>query len=1701
MFLTSATNTGATVDEGGSVAITASMLDHDDAEQTDDEIVYTITSVSANGTLYRNGVALGMGDSFTQADIAAGLISYTHDGGETVSDGFGFDVADGTGSTVSGAGFDFTITPVNDPPFSDWATIFMNEDGVATLTVSDFTQSYADPENDAFAGIFVTTLPASGDLLFDADGAGAGDPVAVTVGQFITASDIADGRLTYVPAAEGYRVGGSYDEFGFRAVDDGGTANGGDDTQDDEAVVLINVAPVNDAPVIDLDPVEAGSDAVASFTEGDGPLLLAPAALLDDDNEDFDGAVLTIAFTANGSADDQLTINDMGGGPGVLGIAGSDITYDGNVVGSFSGGSNGDPLVITFNSVACGCAVQLVMGNIAFSNSSDAIEASQRTVSFTLVDGGGTDAGGADTMTAFVTIDVTPVNDPPFSDWATIFMDEDGVATLTLGDFTQSYDDPEGDGFAGIIVTYLPAFGELLFDADGAGGADPVAVTVDQFITASDIVDGKLTYAPEPDGYYVGGSFDEFGFRAVDDGGIDDGGDDTQDDEAVVLINVAPVDDPPELDLDIAALSDDSETTFIENSGPIPLTGLPYFEDDGTDFTGWTLTITPDAGADANDMLTIADDAFLDLEIDGSDILYEGDVIGSFTGGSGGTPMVVTFNAVACDCGIQAVIESLRYEYVGELAAPDSREFTIAVSDGVTELDSQTATVLLEPADDAVSITAPLDATADEDVALAITGISLDDPDSSPMDIVTVTFTVTEGTLTFRTDVPGGIDEGAISGGGNGSDTIELTGTRGEINATLAAGGLSYLSDADFNGSDTLTIILPDVMIPAQIAFDGGVEPIGMAPGSIVSALQSGGEGVFLFAVESGGSYGLGVITPSGPAALPWSSLPTGFALADVNNDGMIDLVIVGTGELESDIQYLDAATGTPVLATTLPNLAVGLATADFNGDGRVDFMTIDGATGDICLILQEADGSGFQAPTIVAPDAVSGIRLAAGDFDGDGADDLLFIDADARIALLSGNGDGSFDTPTVVAAAAGFILSMVVTDLNDDGIADIAFTAFDGDGALGILLGQVGGGFAPPVYTDLGPDGAPASIAAGDIDGDGNLDLAVIRFGSSEPLMVLTGIGDGGFNAPETFETIEGDGIAVVDLDGDGLAEILIGGSGEVEFLGNITIAAGAVTATVAITVNAVDDAPVGDLDIASTDELTPITIAVLTNDEDIDGPAPTIATVNGVALTSGQSTMLDSGAIVTLNGDGTLGYDPNDAFDYLVTALTAAATGAVNASVVDTFSYTLAGSPDSIAVEVTVNGVSNAGDELHGDTGANSLSGTASSDYFDLSQGGADNANGGMGNDAFMMGAELDADDTIDGAGGTNDQVGLRGDYTGGNALVLGANTLSNIETIGLLSGAGNSYDITTHDNNVAAGQVLTVFGTGLGAGNNFTFDGSAETNGSFRIYGGAGTDDLTGGAQNDGFWFGPGRFDPTVDRVNGGGGTNDQLALDGDYTITLDGTAIQGVEAITLQRGPVGDSNSFNLTLADSLVADAGGLTIWGYPLLTSLRVDGSAEAGGDLRIYGGAVGDNLIGGGGDDWLWGGAGGDRLTGGAGADIFAYDVASQSTGVNYDILVGFNAAQDKIDLPFAVTSVAAPVSGNLSLATFNQDLAAAIGAAQMASGQAVLFTATGGDMAGQTFLIVNGLNSAAGYQNGSDYVFHLESPVGTIITPVPFV
>jgi hypothetical protein len=64
----------------------------------------------------------------------------------------------------------------------------------------------------------------------------------------------------------------------------------------------------------------------------------------------------------------------------------------------------------------------------------------------------------------------------------------------------------------------------------------------------------------------------------------------------------------------------------------------------------------------------------------------------------------------------------------------------------------------------------------------------------------------------------------------------------------------------------------------------------------------------------------------------------------------------------------------------------------------------------------------------------------------------------------------------------------------------------------------------------------------------------------------------------------------------------------------------------------------------------------------------------------------------------------------------------------------------------------------------------------------------------------------------------------------------------------------------------------------------------------------------------------------------------------------------------------------------------------------------------------------------------------------------------------------------------------GNLSTATFDTELHTILDAAHLHAGDAVLVTANGGTLAGQTFLVVD-MNGVAAYQANKDLVLHLDA------------
>jgi hypothetical protein len=334
------------------------------------------------------------------------------------------------------------------------------------------------------------------------------------------------------------------------------------------------------------------------------------------------------------------------------------------------------------------------------------------------------------------------------------------------------------------------------------------------------------------------------------------------------------------------------------------------------------------------------------------------------------------------------------------------------------------------------------------------------------------------------------------------------------------------------------------------------------------------------------------------------------------------------------------------------------------------------------------------------------------------------------------------------------------------------------------------------------------------------------------------------------------------------------------------------------------------------------------------------------------------------------------------------------------------------------------NQGDHLVvGGTGNDTYGGNVGNDTFLFQQGGNDTANGGGGNDGVYFGAAFNSGDSVNGGAGTDDQVALQGDYSASTTLQ--ASQLSDVETIALLAGndtrfgdlAGNSYDYDLSLTGAWAGVVTFNMG-GLRAGEDAAISAAATTGGAFRFFAGAGRETLTGGVEDDGFFFSPAALQST-DVVDGGGGLDNQVGLRGDFSggYTFGAAQLSNIQTIVLISSqdfvfPSATPFSYTLTLNDGNVTGANRLTVTGGGLRSneSMIVNGSAETSGTLRLIGGAGDDTLTGGAGNDIIFGGLGLDQLEGRGGSDIFVFTSTAESTGAG-DLVLEFDQT-DLIDL-----------------------------------------------------------------------------------------
>ena len=271
-------------------------------------------------------------------------------------------------------------------------------------------------------------------------------------------------------------------------------------------------------------------------------------------------------------------------------------------------------------------------------------------------------------------------------------------------------------------------------------------------------------------------------------------------------------------------------------------------------------------------------------------------------------------------------------------------------------------------------------------------------------------------------------------------------------------------------------------------------------------------------------------------------------------------LGMVLSAELAVWLQAADAQ----VTLSNPNNYSVGsspgeVVEADVNGDGKLDLVVLN--TGDQSISILLGNGDGTFRPAISQPIGSSGKFIAVGDFNGDGKLDLAIGNGSANtISILVGNGDGTFQA--AVPIDIGFSCDFVaVADFNNDKKMDILVSTGNGDtsnptpGSIAILLGNGIGTFQTPKILSVTTALYIAYVAIADFNGDGNLDVTAGEGVSLDctlqgaaclngNVVVFLGNGDGTFQAavksPVNFGPVF---FSTGDFNGDGKTDLIIGG------------------------------------------------------------------------------------------------------------------------------------------------------------------------------------------------------------------------------------------------------------------------------------------------------------------------------------------------------------------------------------------------------------------------------------------------------------------------------------------------------------------------------------------------------------------------------
>ncbi len=210
------------------------------------------------------------------------------------------------------------------------------------------------------------------------------------------------------------------------------------------------------------------------------------ASIVDTNTFNYSATTLTIAITNNGSTDDRLEIRNTGTGTGQVSVAGNTVSYEGNGIGTFSGGSGVTPLVITFNNLATPTSAQAVLRSVTFRNVNSNPAVNYRGISVTLThsDGGTSSASTQVRVSLLRAVEFQEGADHGYGTYT-----GEGDVALREADPNTSY--PTGNG-SGLFVDF-PTPGShngwhVLLRFDNLFGNGPGQIPTDAIIVSADLL-------------------------------------------------------------------------------------------------------------------------------------------------------------------------------------------------------------------------------------------------------------------------------------------------------------------------------------------------------------------------------------------------------------------------------------------------------------------------------------------------------------------------------------------------------------------------------------------------------------------------------------------------------------------------------------------------------------------------------------------------------------------------------------------------------------------------------------------------------------------------------------------------------------------------------------------------------------------------------------------------------------------------------------------------------------------------------------------------------------------------------------------------------------------------------------------------------------------------------------------------------------